>query len=270
MSLRKTELVQVRLINYSCKFSLTRFAHWFIRAHLINNLSFAPHRCSVDSSQQLNNTRLRFLRLESESKQREQQIQRLQSDLKSSQIDELRLQTEAYFAEIQRLQNLIPTYVFHKLISVNIKNLHFSHNFFVISDPFCTNISQTTTARGYSIDTGTKWCGGSSSSRHGKRRRVASIRTACVGAHPQRLHRRRQRHRRAAALERADAGGHHPASPLAEFADLPAQRREESRARRMPEAARRGRPLQRRVERSHCHSAYAYHKHQNSHLHFDQ
>lgn len=126
MSLRKTELVQVRLINYSCKFSLTRFAHWFIKAHLINNLSFAPkNRCSVDSSQQLNNTRLRFLRLESESKQREQQIQRLQSDLKSSQIDELRLQTEAYFAEIQRLQNLIPTYVFHKLMSVNITDLYF-------------------------------------------------------------------------------------------------------------------------------------------------
>ena len=46
------------------------------------------------------------------SKQREQEIQRFQSDLKSSQIDELRLQTETYFAEIQRLNNLIKTYFF--------------------------------------------------------------------------------------------------------------------------------------------------------------
>ena len=90
---------------------------------------------------------------------------------------------------------------------------------------------------------------------------AASNWTKFIFTPSQRLDRWRQRHRRAAAHQRAVAGRHHPPPPRTQYSALPAQWREKPCARRESEASRRRGPLPRRMERSPSHPTYTVVKH---------
>ncbi len=62
--------------------------------------------------QQLNSIRVRLMKAERELRERDKELQRIKSDSKTLSAEHLEIQKEAYYAEILRLQALIPTYFF--------------------------------------------------------------------------------------------------------------------------------------------------------------